>query len=203
MGIATNLAALARLLSSSGAVPGAAISTDAALPSGMVQYFTRSAAPSGWVKANGQTIGSAASGATGRANADTAALYAVLWADFSNTLLPIQDSAGAASTRGASAAADFAANKRLPLPDLRAEFLRGLDDGRSVDTGRVLGSAQTEMIGPHTHGMTQAMPAITNGAGAINRASSNTADKLSGTTDTNSGTENRPRNVAYLACIKL
>src|SRR5262249_807602 len=33
----------------------------------------------GWVKANGLTIGSATSGATGRANADTQALYVYLW----------------------------------------------------------------------------------------------------------------------------
>lgn len=37
------------------------------------------------------------------------------------------------------------------LPDLRAEFIRGLDDGRGVDTGRVLGSAQEDLIENHTH----------------------------------------------------
>ncbi len=30
------------------------------------------------------------------------------------------------------------------LPDLRGEFVRGLDDGRGVDTDRALGSAQTD-----------------------------------------------------------
>ncbi|CAH0178592.1 hypothetical protein SRABI106_01048 [Rahnella aquatilis] len=29
------------------------------------------------------------------------------------------------------------------LPDMRAEFIRGLDDGRGVDTGRVIGSSQS------------------------------------------------------------
>ena len=75
--------------------------------------------PTGCVLPNGGTIGSAASGATNRANADTADLFAFYWRITSNTDYPIQDSAGAASTRGASAAADFAANKRLPLPNIQ------------------------------------------------------------------------------------
>lgn len=79
----------------------------------------KTTAPAGAVNPNGGTIGSAASGATNRANADTADLFALLWSVTSNTDYPIQDSAGVASTRGASAAADFAANKRLPLPNIQ------------------------------------------------------------------------------------
>jgi microcystin-dependent protein len=37
------------------------------------------------------------------------------------------------------------------LPDLRGEFLRGLDSGRGVDTGRTLGSAQAAAMLNHTH----------------------------------------------------
>ena len=37
------------------------------------------------------------------------------------------------------------------LPDLRGEFLRGLDDGRGVDAGRALGSAQSSQNLDHTH----------------------------------------------------
>ena len=37
------------------------------------------------------------------------------------------------------------------LPDLRGEFLRGLDDGRNVDTNRVLGSSQSGAIQSHNH----------------------------------------------------
>lgn len=38
------------------------------------------------------------------------------------------------------------------LPDMRGEFVRGLDDGRGVDAGRVLGSAQTDAFRSHNHG---------------------------------------------------
>lgn len=37
------------------------------------------------------------------------------------------------------------------LPDLRGEFLRGWDDGRGVDSGRNILSAQGYAVGPHTH----------------------------------------------------
>lgn len=63
----------------------------------------------GYVWLNGTSIGSAASGATGRANADTANLYAFLWNRYNDTLCPV------ATGRGANAAADFAANKALSM----------------------------------------------------------------------------------------
>ncbi len=37
------------------------------------------------------------------------------------------------------------------LPDLRGEFIRGWDDGRGVDTGRVLLSNQTDAFQTHRH----------------------------------------------------
>ncbi len=37
------------------------------------------------------------------------------------------------------------------LPDLRGEFIRGLDNGRGVDGARVLGSAQSGQLGDHKH----------------------------------------------------
>ena len=37
------------------------------------------------------------------------------------------------------------------LPDLRGEFVRGLDSGRGIDSGRVLGSLQAEDYKGHTH----------------------------------------------------
>lgn len=37
------------------------------------------------------------------------------------------------------------------LPDLRGEFIRGWDDARGVDASRVLGSAQADSVGSHSH----------------------------------------------------
>ncbi|CAH4009687.1 hypothetical protein AI2802V1_3828 [Enterobacter cloacae] len=39
----------------------------------------------------------------------------------------------------------------LRLPDLRGEFIRGWDDGRGVDVGRVLLNAQAGMLEQHRH----------------------------------------------------
>lgn len=117
------------------------------------------------------------------------------------------------------------------LPDLRGEFIRGLDDGRNVDNGRTLGSHQSDSIPKHYHGIglingsDDALIIEKNWAGAgenysatgingeINRYSKNT---INGTIPNNefnhhiatasqdliSG-ETRPRNIALLACIKI
>lgn len=121
------------------------------------------AAPAGWLVANGGTIGSAASGGTSRANADTQALYTALWTDTINTVLVIQDAAGAPTARGASAAADFAANKRMPLPDLRGVVPRGLDLGRGLGLQTDLGAYLADAFQGHK----QSLPGMPrNGAGS-------------------------------------
>lgn len=73
------------------------------------------AAPAGWVAMNGGSIGNAASGGTVRANADTEALFVAVWNAVANTDAPVQDSTGTPVARGASAAADFAADRRIVL----------------------------------------------------------------------------------------
>jgi hypothetical protein len=83
----------------------------------------------GWVRANGRTIGSSVSGASERANADTQALYQYLWgADTSLVVI---------GGRGASALADFTANKELTLPDIRGRGFYGLDDMGNTPAGRL------------------------------------------------------------------
>lgn len=137
------------------------------VPAGSLMSYAGAAAPTGWLLCAGGTIGSASSGATARANADTQTLYELLWNGFANTELPIQTSTGVASTRGASATADFTANKRLQLPDLRGRVPVGKDDmggtaasrittaGSGVD-GATLGASG----GAETHTLTTAqMPA--------------------------------------------
>jgi len=117
-----------------------------------------STAPAGTVAMNGSTIGSALSGA-GRANADTQALFELLWNNSDNTLLPILDASGAATTRGASAAADFAANKRMPTPtpqDGDALLMAVSSAVMTRSVGEVLShthTGSTATAGVHQHGI--------------------------------------------------
>ena len=106
-------------------------------------FFVAADLPAGWVIMNDGTIGNAASGATTRANADTAALFTRLWTNISNTWAPVS------SGRGASAAADFAANKTLTLPRALGRALAGSGAGSGL-TARALG----EFLGEETHLLT-------------------------------------------------
>ena len=193
------------------------------IPTGALQFFARTTAPTGWLITNGQTIGNGSSGATSRANSDTEDLFTTLWEAFSNTLLPIQDSSGVASTRGASAAADYAANKRLPLPDDQGLFLRSLSSTSARDTGRAFGSIQEDAFESHFHTGTTAVDGEhrhtvadrfnlfnISGGGLPGYAGAGTIQtELGGnhdhafTTDVTGGTETRPMNRAYTLCIKL
>lgn len=83
------------------------------------------------------------------------------------------------------------------LPDGRGEFFRGLDLGRGVDTGRALGSAQTDDFKSHTHVIGNVGSSGTFGLVDSGTASSS-GTKITGATG---GTETRPRNLAYLPCI--
>lgn len=171
---------------------------------GDLKFGLYTSAPAGWVKANGGTIGNASSGGTTRANADTEALFALIWTNTAVADLPIQDSAGGASTKGASAAADYAANKRITLPDMRAMFLRGLDDGRGVDTSRAMASYQADQNKAHVHQITPPTASGEGGSGASTTGSLGGGESIS---PYNSGSEGgadaRPRNIAALAVIKL
>jgi hypothetical protein len=83
--------------------------------------------PTGYVSANGLTIGNASSNATNRANADTQFLFAFVWNSCSNTVCPIFTSGGIASTRGATPAADYAANKAIAVHNMNGAALMGAD----------------------------------------------------------------------------
>jgi len=83
----------------------------------------------GFVRCNGRTIGSSTSGATERANADAQALFEYLWGADSNLAV--------SGGRGASANADWTANKTMTLPDCRGRTLAGLDDMGNTAAGRL------------------------------------------------------------------
>lgn len=94
---------------------------------GDVRISVNSFQPYGWVKADNGTIGNASSGATTRANVDTFPLFTVIWEAMQSnpTYAPIYDSAGAASTYGASARVDYAANKQLSLTKALGQVMAG------------------------------------------------------------------------------
>lgn len=112
---------------------------------GDVKLTLKTTADSGWVLMNDGTIGNAASGATTRANADTADLFTLLW---NNTA----DADCAVSTgRGANAAADYAANKTIALPKALGRALAVYGSGSGL-TARALAKALGhEELAAHTH----------------------------------------------------
>lgn len=101
--------------------PGEGVPVDSLLTTGDTWWSPVNATRTGAVRCNGRSIGSGTSGASERANPDTATLYSFLWDNLSNSVCPV------AGGRGANAAADFAANKPIGLPDLRGSVPGGLD----------------------------------------------------------------------------
>lgn len=89
------------------------------------------------------------------------------------------------------------------LPDLRGEFIRGWDDGRGVDNGRVIYTVQDHLIIAHTHiSPTSDGSAINSGLYEVPGHSSN--NSFAGydysppvPTSSTGGTETRPRNIAF------
>jgi phage-related tail fiber protein len=103
----------------SGAVTQDKISTTVVtVPIGAVFHFAASTAPIGYLKCNGDTVTDGV-GTVQSVTANFSALYAVL-----------------SSTYGAPG----------KLPDLRGEFIRGWDDGKGTDSGRVFGSSQLDAL---------------------------------------------------------
>jgi hypothetical protein len=121
------------------------------VPTGTVMsgYFGTTA-PAGFLFVDGKTIGNAASSGTARANADCEALFTKLW-DYTSLTV--------SGGRGANAAADWAANKTIALPDHRGKTMAALDNlggtnaavlspsGIASTTRAATGGAATEAAG--------------------------------------------------------
>jgi microcystin-dependent protein len=196
-------------------ITGSAASTPVALPVGADSTFLKanSACPNGleWVVGMGDTpVGTvnwfAASTAPGGwlvadGSAVSRTTYATLFAVIGTVF-----GAGNGSTT-------------FNLPDLRGQFIRGIDNGRGCDTGRVFGSSQQDMIECHQHvipwgenstscfGQTNQniYRGIATGQDFDNRwYYSNNGTNFDGTLNPAGviGCETRPMNVAMLPCIK-
>lgn len=113
------------------------------------------------------------------------------------------------------------------IPDLRGEFIRGWDHGRGIDSGRAIGSNQSDAYGSHTHsGSTNSEGAHTHNIGTgdsgqisvdgssimestssiaewkTSRVSTEGTHSHTLTINASGSTETRPRNIAMIYCIK-
>jgi len=115
---------------------GAASAVDPAslMTTGMCHWTPLDMTMTGYVRLNGKTLGSASSGATERAAADTQALYQMLWAGLADAVCPVTGG------RGATSIADFTANKQMGLPDLRGRAAFGNDAMGGANSNRIGGS---------------------------------------------------------------
>lgn len=101
------------------------------LDTGDCIWSPRTGTRADYVRANGRTIGSAASLASERADDACEDLFLLLW--------PI-NSLEVSGGRGVSAAADWAANKTIALIDLRGRGPWGLDDMGNTTANRLSGA---------------------------------------------------------------
>lgn len=118
---------------------------------GDVKLSMKTVADPGWIMVNDGTIGSGASGAT-YANANAQALFLLLWGNVSDAFAPV------VGGRGGSAAADWAANKKITLTKMLGRALAISGAGAGL-TARALGEnlgeeghvQTTAEVAPHTH----------------------------------------------------
>lgn len=87
----------------------------------------------------------------------------------------------------------------INIADLRAEFIRGLDDGRGVDVNRWCGSWQADEFKAHQHG---GVAWCGSDSDRGDRSSTFSIDSF-GVTDWAGGNETRPRNVAMLVATRI
>ena len=174
----------------SGTLSFGTITIPDAVPAGAVFHFAASSAPTGYLKANGDTIPNG-TGTVQGVTANFSSLYAVI-----------------GSTYGSAG----------QLPDLRGEFMRGWDDGAGIDSGRTFGSSQTDSTalpnnpfgtsnpGSHNHSYNtnQGTGGGQGGGGADTGSRGDSTGQNGAHTHTINGgdPETRPRNIALLACIK-
>jgi microcystin-dependent protein len=164
------------------------------VPTGAVFHFAASSAPTGYLKANGDTVTNG-SGTVQGITADFSALYAIL-----------------GSTYGAPG----------KLPDLRGEFIRSWVDNKvGIDTQTTFGRFQSWAIQnitgtidsisetfagntPNETGAFYKVASTPNRSGTPNAPDSSNAGTLGfdASLSVQTSTETRPRNIALLACIK-
>ena len=154
-------------------IAGAAVSAGKTFSTGDVKLTFKTVADVGWVMMNDSTIGDASSNAT-YANANSSALWQLLYNNIGDADAPILTSGGSATTRGAqgSAATAFANHCRLTLPLALGRALAISGSGSGL-TSRTLGHAlgeethtlSTGEMPQHNHGVTDTHSHLTGASG--------------------------------------
>lgn len=157
-----------------GSVPDAQL-----LKTGDTKWKFDSSALDGFVRLNGRTIGSGISGASERANDDTQALFTYLWGTLPDSIATV------ATGRGASASADWAANKTIILPSMQGRAPIGAD----TMGGSSAGAVQVSTTANVTNGLATIVVASAAGLARnmyviINGVSCGQINAISGTTVT-------------------
>lgn len=108
---------------------GISVTQDQILQTGDPFWRLRGGIMQGFVRMNGNTIGSALSGATELAGSNTQDLFSFLWNNFPDATCPV------GGGRGANANADFGANKAIGIVSMRGYCAAGVDDMGATAAG--------------------------------------------------------------------
>jgi microcystin-dependent protein len=117
---------------SSGAGASPSVDATTVFSTGDIKKKYSTGSITGWVRCNKRTIGSATSGASERANADTQALWEFLYNADPNLTV--------SGGRTGNSTNDFNANKTIETPDGRGRAFAGLDDMGNAAAGRLTSS---------------------------------------------------------------
>ena len=109
---------------------GVVVTSDQIFQTGDPIWRLTSGKISGFVRMNGLTLGSLASGATEYAAANASALFEFLW-NLNPSIAPVSGG------RGVSATADFAANKNIVIPTMQGYLAAGVDDMGGTAPGNI------------------------------------------------------------------
>ena len=132
-GVATAISGQVYIADGAGSGAWTTINTGIQFSTGDVKFTYKTTPDAGWLlPVDGQTIGNTASGASYADSTLYSALYQLIWNNVSNTYAPVSGG------RGGSAAADFAANKKITFPAVMSRAIGVAGAGTSL-TARTLG----------------------------------------------------------------
>lgn len=157
------------------------------VPVGAIVSFAATAAPTGYVKANGVLL--------------SRSTYASLWAHAQASGAIVSDATWLAGRPGAWSTGDGSTTFRIP--DFRGLFQRGFHDGSGTydsDTATLLGQYRDSQNRSHSHTFT-VRPSLSSGGSAVPPTDSS-GTPASYSTDSSGGAEAYPRHASSLICIK-